>query len=91
MREDYIVAIGLALSCPIRVRLLQIVARERVTVGMLAERLGVTRATIYHHLTVLTDSMVVVEQVGRRRFPRLLVGPWEGLLRRPGEALRFCG
>lgn len=92
MFDDYIVAIGIALSSPTRVRLLQVASAERVPVGMLAERLGVTRATIHHHLAVLVAASIVeVEQVGRRRYPRLLVGPWEGLLRRPGDPLRFCG
>lgn len=92
MSEDYIVAIGVALSSPVRVRLLHVIARERVPVGALADSLGVTRATIHHHLAVLAAASIVeIEQVGRRRFPRMLVGPWEGLLRRPGEPLRFRG
>lgn len=84
--DDYICRIGVALADPTRLRILRLVQSERVPVGQIAIRLGLSRGTVHHHLRVAASaSVVVVEAIGRRRIPRMTVGPWEALLTPPSE------
>ena len=89
MFDAYIAAIGAALGDPTRVRIIRLLeSGSALTVGDLADELDLARGSVHHHLRVMQRAGVVrVESRGRCRFPTLCVGPWEGLLRRPGHPL----
>jgi DNA-binding transcriptional ArsR family regulator len=75
---DGVVVLARALGDPTRVRVLLGLALEGSSVGDVARRLGVTVATVSHHLAVLLDAgLVTFTARGRqhiyRRLPREVV------------------
>lgn len=93
MIDTHIVRVGIALADPTRLRLVRVLEEGGpIPMGLLVDRLQVARSTLHHHLCLLeAASMVVTEQVGRRRYPRLQAGPWEALLRQPGRPFQERG
>lgn len=60
-----------ALSCPTRLEILQVLT-PNLSFTEVADRVGITRATLSYHVSVLEDvGLVVVDQNGTRKFMRL--------------------
>jgi DNA-binding transcriptional ArsR family regulator len=63
--------LALALSSPTRLELLHVLT-PNMSFGELADRVGITRATLSYHVSVLEDvGLVVVDQTGTRKSMRL--------------------
>jgi DNA-binding transcriptional ArsR family regulator len=61
-----------ALGDPSRQQIVMMLSRERLNVGELAERFHLSRPAVSHHLKVLTDAgLLVQEREGRERRYRL--------------------
>jgi DNA-binding transcriptional ArsR family regulator len=57
---------------PIRQQILMLLSRERLNVGKLAERIHLSRPAVSHHLKLLMDAeLLVQERVGRERVYRV--------------------
>jgi DNA-binding transcriptional ArsR family regulator len=66
-----ITELALALSCPTRLAILDVLS-PNMPFGEVADRVGITRATLTYHATVLEDAgLVVVDQTGTRKYMRL--------------------
>lgn len=64
-----------ALGDPTRQQIVMVLSRERVNVGQLSERFPLSRPALSHHLKVLSDAgLLVQERVGRERVYRLDTG-----------------
>lgn len=64
-----------ALSDPIRLRVIETLRAGEMTVGVLAERLGVEVVTVSHHLQILKHAQLVeTRRDGRRIHYRLSQG-----------------
>jgi ArsR family transcriptional regulator, arsenate/arsenite/antimonite-responsive transcriptional repressor len=60
MEERQIIKVAKALSDVTRFRLLQVIADSgEISCGRLADRLGITHATVSHHLKVLSESRLI--------------------------------
>lgn len=62
MNTDYttgLAALGAALSCGTRVRLLLAVAKEPMPIGELARLLGIAQSTCSHHVEALVSTNLV--------------------------------
>lgn len=61
-----------ALGDPSRQQIVLLLSRERLNVGALAERFDLSRPAVSHHLKVLSDAgLLVQEREGRERVYRL--------------------
>jgi len=81
----------LALADPMRQDLVQLLARQELNVGDIAERVTLSRPTVSHHLNILRRAgLVRVRKQGREMYYRLnkdrIVGTLQGLL----ESLTCC-
>jgi len=57
---------------PIRQQILMLLSRERLNVGTLAERIHLSRPAVSHHLKLLMDAALLVqERAGRERVYRV--------------------
>ena len=66
-----ITELALALSCPTRLAILDVLT-PNLSFTELADRVGITRATLTYHASVLEDAgLVVVDRTGTRKFMRL--------------------
>ncbi|WP_280394639.1 ArsR/SmtB family transcription factor [Nocardia brasiliensis] len=64
--EDRLFALGRALSCRVRLAVLQRLARGDASVGELVEHTGATQPNMSNHLAVLrTAGLVTAEREGR--------------------------
>ncbi len=64
--EDRLFALGRALSCRVRLAVLQNLARGDASVGELVEYTGATQSNMSNHLAVLrTAGLVTAEREGR--------------------------
>jgi len=57
---------------PIRQQILLLLARERLNVGSLAERIHLSRPAVSHHLKLLADAgLLTQQQIGREHLYRV--------------------
>jgi DNA-binding transcriptional ArsR family regulator len=64
--DDRLFAIGRALSCDVRIAVLQTLAEGDASVGELTSRLGVTQPNMSNHLAVLRSAgLVTYRRLGR--------------------------
>ena len=69
-----------ALSDPTRQKMVSLLARERLNVKQLTERLSLSQPAISHHLKILMNAGILhQERVGRERLYRLDTTCCEGL------------
>jgi DNA-binding transcriptional ArsR family regulator len=63
------VAFAKAIADDTRQQIMRICCCERLTVGDIAERIGVSQPTVSHHLAILRDAeLVTVDKQGRESF-----------------------
>ncbi len=80
-----------ALRDPIRQRIVMILSRERLNVSDLTERFHLSRPAVSHHLKVLADAgLLLQERAGRERVYRLDVGRCRQALERLREFVGTC-
>ncbi len=81
----------MALADPMRQDLVQLLARNELNVGDIAERVTLSRPTVSHHLNILRRAgLVRVRKQGREMYYRLnkerIVGTLQGLI----DSLNCC-
>ncbi len=81
----------IALADPMRQDLVQLLARNELNVGDIAERVTLSRPTVSHHLNILRRAgLVRVRKQGREMYYRLnkerIVGTLQGLI----DSLNCC-
>ncbi len=81
----------MALADPMRQDLVQLLARNELNVGDIAERVTLSRPTVSHHLNILRRAgLVRVRKQGREMYCRLnkerIVGTLQGLI----DSLNCC-
>jgi DNA-binding transcriptional ArsR family regulator len=69
-----------ALSDPTRQQIVAVLSRERLNVGQLTERFSLSQPAISHHLRILSNAgLLVQERQGRERLYRLDTACCRGL------------
>src|SRR5262245_21420810 len=80
-----------ALGDPFRQRIVMILSRERLNVGDLTERFHLSRPAVSHHLKVLSDAgLLLQERAGRERVYRLDVGRCRQAVEQLREFVSTC-
>ena len=81
MTSEDVLTIAAALSAPNRLNVVLLLERGALSVGELAECLGVRHPCVSFHVTRLKQARIVeVRKKGRRHVVRLRQGSWTSLL-----------
>jgi DNA-binding transcriptional ArsR family regulator len=81
----------IALGDPARQQIVVLLSRERLNVGELSDRFQLSRPAVSHHLKVLADAgLLLQERVGRERIYRLDVARCRGFVERLRDFVGRC-